>query len=172
MFFKELSLDAWWAADCVWAFILVITSGVSCLPLSVSRETDSYVAFMDIDGFKHVNDDYGHLLGDKVLKMLGEVLNKLKPKLTTVGRLGGDEFIILFDEIASSVVLTELEQVIHNYIYGLYELGVDVKGTGSGLSIGVVRIESGMTMKGILSVADEAMYEAKRSGKNKVVYYG
>ncbi len=134
--------------------------------------TDSYVAFMDIDGFKQVNDYYGHLLGDKVLKMLGEVLNGIEPKLTTVGRLGGDEFIILFDEMASSMVLNELEQVIHNYIYGLYELGVDVKETGSGLSIGAVRIESGMSMKGVLSIADEAMYEAKRSGKNKVVYYG
>jgi len=130
--------------------------------------SNNYVAMIDIDGFKKINDTYGHLLGDKVLTSFGSILNGIELKGTLSGRLGGDEFIIYFKDHNEQVVINCVETVLKSYTFALSDLNVDVNRVQSGLSIGLIRLNSSMNLKDILTQADKTMYEAKKSGKNTI----
>lgn len=128
------------------------------------------VLYMDLDGFKKVNDTMGHLAGDLVLK---EVARRLQENVRTgelVARLGGDEFIaILFvekekhQEVASNIatrIITELNKPIF----------VDGGNAMIGCSIGCAFWLGERDIKNVIDVADKALYEVKKSGKNKVKF--
>ncbi len=125
------------------------------------------IIFVDIDNFKKVNDTYGHLVGDIVLKEVASIFKFYLRANTVVGRIGGEEFCILLPgvEIKDAKNIAErLRKIIENRDIKL-EDGNAIKATAS---FGVTQVKMGDTLKSILERADKALYRAKKSGKNKV----
>jgi diguanylate cyclase (GGDEF)-like protein/PAS domain S-box-containing protein len=128
------------------------------------------VLFLDLDGFKQVNDALGHAVGDRLLQSVALRLSAAVRETDTVARLGGDEFVILLSEIvhvtdASRFAEKLLEAFRLPFVLDGHELHITA-------SIGVV-VPSGNCTRGedILRHADSAMYEAKQHGRNNYQFY-
>jgi diguanylate cyclase (GGDEF)-like protein len=131
------------------------------------RSTDaSGVMFLDLDGFKKINDEHGHKAGDEVLVETARRLLSAVRGGDTVARLGGDEFTVLLrgvhnqDEavIVAERILTAMREPME------LSTGVDVHPTPS---LGIALVVEGKTdPSALLKDADAAMYEAKRAGKD------
>ena len=137
--------------------------------LSVAgRDSSSIsVAMIDLDNFKHVNDTYGHQVGDQVLKTLSHILKKRLRKSDVVGRYGGEEFIAIFpntDERTACLVLDQVReafsQILHYSSLGEFTVG---------FSAGVADMDNSNNSDELIAIADAALYHAKRTGKNRVV---
>lgn len=127
-----------------------------------------YIAMIDIDNFKKVNDIYGHIAGDKVLKEVSNVIRKSISNEDILGRYGGEEFIaIIKDEI------NNYKDIIERIRRNIEELNINVNNKLIKVtsSIGVKNFNlNKMTLEENISLADKSLYEAKNSGKNRVVY--
>jgi len=125
--------------------------------------------FMDLDGFKEVNDTHGHLAGSKTLIEVGAVLEETVRDADILIRYGGDEFVILFPETPLSgglVIAERIRQVIGNTKF-LESMEIEARVTAS---IGIAAYpESADDVRSLITSADRAMYEAKALGKNRVV---
>lgn len=123
------------------------------------------VIFIDLDGFKLVNDTYGHAVGDKLLIIVAEKLKQHSRKTDTVARLGGDEFVILYSDMSSSdAVKGFVERIMRSF---QEEIIIEEKVINISLSIGVSTYpDNGEDAIVMLNKADEAMYRAKKAGKN------
>jgi diguanylate cyclase (GGDEF)-like protein len=128
------------------------------------------VMFVDLDGFKAINDTYGHDAGDYLLR---EIANRLKGQLRvedTVARMGGDEFVLVLARQASEnetehIALRIIEAIGDEVTYGTHQLHV-------GVSVGIaVYPTHGRDVDSLLSAADKAMYSVKRTGKNNFAFY-
>lgn len=135
---------------------------------SGERNESLSILYIDIDFFKNVNDDFGHLAGNQVLKELGEILTRMCRSFDIVSRIGGEEFsVILLDcrllqaiEVAERIRKT-VEQ--HNFVL---DTGKEIRVT---VSIGVSSFPDTITdLQKILEQSDIALYKAKRAGKNRV----
>ena len=127
------------------------------------------VLFIDIDRFKEVNDTYGHAAGDAVLKSLAHRLNEVVRREDVVARMGGDEILVILDgvrELADAVVLGEkVRQVAGMPIpFGPGDRAIHVT-----VSVGATIAVPGEHADALLARADDAMYEAKRRGRDQVV---
>jgi diguanylate cyclase (GGDEF)-like protein len=124
------------------------------------------VLFIDLDGFKHVNDTLGHHVGDRVLTEVGSRLRRCVRANDTVARLGGDEFAILTEQIAGP---EDAETIAGHVVRALQApLDVDHRPVMITASVGVaVRSPDDRTADDILRTADAAMYGAKISGKDR-----
>ncbi|RXK01647.1 diguanylate cyclase [Arcobacter sp. CECT 8989] len=123
------------------------------------------LAIVDIDKFKEVNDTYGHQVGDKVLKELANILNTNRRKTDFVGRYGGEEFVIICPESDVQGVIKLMEtfkEKICNYKFSKVE--------NKTASFGVTMSQRGDTIESILKRADDALYQAKDNGRNKIEY--
>lgn len=124
------------------------------------------LAYIDLDGFKGVNDEYGHGVGDRVLRDVAEALASSVRKSDLVGRLGGDEFAVLLPE-TDMAGAREMLTALHRR---LVETARD-NGWSIGFSIGVaVFAVAPSSLEEALGVADDLMYRVKRGGKNDVVF--
>ena len=121
---------------------------------------------IDLDGFKEVNDDFGHDAGDAVLIEVGRRIDAIRREEDVVARLGGDEFVLLAAAISQPTTALELAEriraavqlpVLHN------ELSLDVSA-----SVGVALSQADSTAATLLDLADMAMFEAKRAGRDRV----
>jgi diguanylate cyclase (GGDEF)-like protein len=123
------------------------------------------VLYLDVDGFKQVNDRLGHDGGDALLRMISSRLLRTVRQEDTVARLGGDEFVIMMSEIKSTDDVAKLaEKLLQATAKHFYIQGGDVSITTSiGVSIFPAHGEDAFTL---LKCADKALYEAKRAGKN------
>jgi diguanylate cyclase (GGDEF)-like protein len=127
--------------------------------------------FLDVDGFKQVNDTFGHAAGDVLLQVIGQRLTSIVRECDTVGRLGGDEFVVLLDslsadgsaELLADRILDALRQPIE--LHGRIDWPVTISA-----SIGIALDDSG-TADELLDAADVALYEAKNAGKNRFVVF-
>lgn len=124
------------------------------------------VLFVDLDGFKEVNDQYGHEMGDMLLKVISQRLENSVRDNDVVCRLGGDEFIILL-ESSEEVEIREIARRIVSLASMPYELhGKSITVT---LSMGISRYPAdGLDPETLIKKADQAMYRAKDKGKNTV----
>lgn len=132
-------------------------------------ESSCSLILLDIDHFKQFNDTYGHNFGDRVLKEISELLSDSARKSDVVGRLGGEEFILLLSETNGNGALNyaeRLRQDIANLkiIYAKEQVSITA-------SFGVVEYAShfGTMPYRFIEEADVAMYEAKRAGRNQVI---
>jgi len=127
------------------------------------------VLFMDLDGFKNVNDTYGHLAGSRTLVEVGEVLEQTVRDADILIRYGGDEFVILFPETSLSgglVIAERIRQVIEATKF-LTSQNLEARISAS---IGIAAYpETADDVRGLISSADRAMYQAKTLGKDRVV---
>lgn len=128
------------------------------------------VLFCDLDNFKPINDTYGHAVGDEVLKTVAQRLKGLLRKEDTVCRYGGDEFVIVAEELKSFTHLDGIVQKINASSREPVRVGeteLDVR-----MSVGVALYPCDADdAHALMKQADEAMYRAKRNGKNDFAYF-
>jgi len=132
------------------------------------KKYQSSIAMLDIDYFKVINDKYGHGVGDKVLKNFANLLSSNIRNCDFIARYGGEEFIIYFSEISCEATFTIAEK-LRNLI-----LQETIKVSGNKLvsltcSFGIASFNESKSIKKAIADADKALYQAKESGRNKVV---
>ncbi|MCW5689600.1 MAG: GGDEF domain-containing protein [Pseudolabrys sp.] len=136
--------------------------------LTAARPGDEAMAllFLDLDGFKNVNDTYGHAAGDQLLKMAAERLLRVLRANDVAARIGGDEFVVLAENLSEERALALGESLI-GAIARSYDFG---NGTSAniGVSVGIAMApDHGTDFVDLLAVADAALYEAKTAGKSR-----
>ncbi len=140
--------------------------------LTHSKRDQSLVSifFLDLDGFKDVNDTLGHEAGDKVLQIVAERLVNLLRKTDTVSRFGGDEFIVLLSKDEFEVdVVNVANKVIASFADPFVIDGSDIFLT---TSLGIAQgLGEQYTANELIKFADAALYRAKRNGKNMLEIY-
>ena len=144
------------------------------LEVSINRvqRSDSLgaVIFLDIDNFKDINDNFGHSYGDELLKICAQKLTSTLREKDTVGRLGGDEFLIIIDEFYS---LNDIEVVVKKLLAQFDQL-VKVNDVEFDLSVSMgisIYPDNGTEVEKLINEADVAMYNIKESGRNNYGFY-
>ncbi len=121
---------------------------------------------LDIDNFKRINDEYGHDVGDLVLKKLAQVIKGSIRSSDVPARFGGEEFIVLLPRTDEKGAVMVAERIRNNFRNSRVQVnGKDVRTT---VSIGVALYEHGEDLDSLIKKADKALYEAKRKGKDRV----
>ncbi|MGD9391078.1 MAG: diguanylate cyclase [Thioalkalispiraceae bacterium] len=140
------------------------------IALSARRAIPSCVAMIDLDHFKQINDSYGHLVGDQVLKgVVGRIRTRMR-NLDVIGRYGGEEFLLVFPNTRLATATKIVERIrlhICDSPFHVDELSIMVT-----LSGGVTCIEKNDTIESLITRADDLMYQAKNKGRNRVEFSG
>ncbi len=131
--------------------------------------SDFSLLFIDLDGFKEVNDKFGHEHGDDVLQEVAKRLKKCFGDDHFIARLGGDEFVCIYNEINQEQLSLQVKNLLQNIVK---PYGIDNKISGISASIGVSQypLDTNDSFE-LKNFADRAMYQAKKNGKNQMVYY-
>jgi diguanylate cyclase (GGDEF)-like protein len=128
------------------------------------------VMFLDLDGFKQVNDSFGHSVGDNILKEVAKRLIFVLRKNDTIIRLGGDEFLVINNDVrAPSITIPHIASKIISSISAPYIYKEDL--ININVSIGVSVFSDNKTPQQYINEADEAMYKAKNTGKGTYTVY-
>ena len=135
-----------------------------------NKQLNYALAFLDLDGFKQVNDTYGHDAGDFLLQQTAQRLQDNIRQTDLAARLAGDEFVLVLESCQNMEVLNKLAQKLLSVLtqpcqHGQYQFAVSA-------SIGILFVTKHtlhMNINEQLKLADEAMYQAKQAGKNQVV---
>ncbi|CAN5244528.1 hypothetical protein BH11PSE9_BH11PSE9_39260 [soil metagenome] len=127
------------------------------------------VLFIDLDGFKPVNDTFGHSSGDRVLEQVGERLKGIARTGVLAVRVGGDEFLLLATNITSPEAAAQLAARVIETLSRPYE--VDDREVGISCSIGIAMYPDGSSQSKLIARADAAMYAAKRAGGARHCFY-
>lgn len=123
------------------------------------------IFFLDLDGFKPVNDKYGHHIGDKLLKMVVERIKRIIRKGDTLARMGGDEFVILMPDLKDRSNIKNIAEKVLDIFKNPFI--IDDKEINVGTSIGIsIFPDHGEDCDILLEKADKAMYHVKETGKN------
>ncbi len=133
------------------------------------HQTPFTILMADLDHFKQVNDCYGHLAGDAVLISIGKLFSEMLRSIDTAGRYGGEEFLIILDDIKEQEALQTAERI--RQAVEQNEVTADGKTIKVTVSIGVATINNDIDMQDgrLIGKADKALYEAKRNGRNRAV---
>ena len=122
---------------------------------------------IDIDHFKAVNDRYGHLSGDRVIKSLARLLRQRLRQSDGIGRYGGEEFAVVLPGCSLASAKQVLNQIREGFAKLRFRHGDEEFSVT--LSAGIASVEQFRDAEGINRAADEALYEAKRAGRNRVM---
>lgn len=124
------------------------------------------VAYVDIDNFKEVNDQYGHAAGDALLRQVADALRHAVRESDVVARLGGDEFGVLLPRSGPEAAHTVLAK-----LHAALELEIGAGGMPVGVSIGAVTFSEPLhSAQAMVDLTDQIMYEAKRGGKGRLIH--
>ena len=135
-----------------------------------ARRRGTQLAFLmvDIDDFKKVNDSYGHLVGDVVLRDISAIIQHSVREMDLVGRYGGEEFSVALPEATRELgvqIADRIRQAIERTVIQAYDERIQVT-----VSVGVAFLpEDAASADKLIERADQAMYEAKRAGRNRVI---
>lgn len=136
------------------------------VPRALRHGRDLSLLMLDIDHFKHINDTYGHLTGDSVLRVLAAILQKRLRPNDKLGRYGGEEFCAILPETSLASATTfaeELRSLIAAHAFMAESTEVRVT-----ISIGAACLVPDMPPEALYKAADAMLYQAKRTGRNKV----
>ena len=130
------------------------------------QSNEHVLCYLDLDQFKVVNDTCGHVAGDALLRLVADLLVRHVRSRDTLARLGGDEFAVLMEhcpleraEQVADSIRKDLDQLLFSWNSRRFSIGV---------SIGIVPVQKGQSLKDVLSLADSACYAAKDQGRNRV----
>lgn len=140
--------------------------------IEISRRTESPLSLMvlDIDFFKQINDDFGHLIGDRVLQVMAERAQNCIRGSDMLFRYGGEEFTILLnntDKDGARLLAERIRHCISDRPVILEDVCIDMT-----ISIGIASLNEEDDSASLFDRADKALYEAKHTGRDKVVTYG
>jgi len=132
----------------------------------IADRSNKVLAFFDIDDFKAINDTYGHVAGDVVLRKVAEIATKVLEN-GFVCRYGGEEFVVVLDESDGGPIIDRLE----TFRKAIEENVIDFEGStlNPTVTIGAVKYRDKLTLMQWVELADQKMYSGKKSGKNKIV---
>ena len=129
-----------------------------------------YISILDIDEFKSFNDNYGHLMGDRIIENIAKIMKEVVGNRGQVGRFGGDEFVIVTKTILSDEDFLYIIKTIRKNIAWKFE--DIVPGVKITLSIGIVKSPNdGNMYEELFEKADKCLYLAKQKGRNRYVLY-
>ncbi len=125
------------------------------------RQSLYSVIYFDVDNFKEINDQYGHVKGDEVLKCIGQLLLRTVREVDVSCRYGGDEFCVLLSDCGADDAVNICEKIIEEFCrkYPEFSLSMGVATTGPDIYLDVA---------GLIKAADEKMYEAKKAGGSQI----
>ncbi len=140
------------------------------LKVTDRRQTGFAVLFLDVDHFKAINDALGHAAGDQLLIEVAARLRSVLRAGDTAARVGGDEFVVLLDDVATEAAALVVAQRLGEALRASYEIGGErlVATASVGVALGS---ESLRTADEVVAAADAAMYDAKRRGGGRSVLY-
>jgi diguanylate cyclase (GGDEF)-like protein len=135
-----------------------------------ARDPSRHFAWVmiDLDHFKSVNDRFGHPVGDRVLATLAALLRRRLRQSDTIGRYGGEEFVVLFEGLPEPDVLHLMGRVLEEF----REIDLEAPGKPAfraTFSAGVAMLTEDMTLDGWKKAADDALYAAKAAGRNRIL---
>lgn len=130
------------------------------------HQTALSFAIIDIDHFKDVNDTHGHPVGDRVIKNLSELLQKRLRQSTVVGRYGGEEFAVIFENCSAADATKVLEEMRQGF--SKMEQWSEQGAFQVTFSAGVAEHASGADAAQLIATADHALYASKHAGRNRV----
>ena len=132
-------------------------------------EKNLYLMMIDVDYFKDVNDKYGHLVGDQVIKVVSSIIVSNMRAEDTIARYGGEEFVVIIYDISEEDVLNiadRLKNAVAEYPFALPNTDKTLTKT---VSVGLTKYQQGEDVLEFLDRSDKAMYAAKNAGRNQVV---
>jgi diguanylate cyclase (GGDEF)-like protein len=133
-----------------------------------AADTLMALIIVDVDRFKLVNDTYGHLVGDQVLRTVAGMMSQRLGKLGRVGRLGGEEFAVLATQPDREALLSELEEFRDDIARTPVIAGAAI--VTITISAGVADRREGESFEQLFTRADKALYRAKAAGRNRVIH--
>ena len=130
------------------------------------HHTPMHLLLIDVDNFKQINDNFGHVAGDKVLMVLANIMKSTLRDSDRIFRYGGEEFIIILNRISDEGCKIVAERILtlarnNKLLYKNNQFSVT-------LSIGASMLQSGDTVEGLIERADKALYRAKQRGKDQM----
>jgi diguanylate cyclase (GGDEF)-like protein len=128
------------------------------------------VLFIDLDGFKAINDLHGHDTGDAVLAELARRLHRTMRESDTLGRLGGDEFVVLIESYSDDVQLPEVARKVLDSVSQPIEVHGDTHQVTASVGIAAYPLD-GHDVQELINRADSAMYRAKQAGRNRFEFH-
>jgi diguanylate cyclase (GGDEF)-like protein len=136
--------------------------------LSERDGSDFVICYAELDHFKHVNDSFGHHIGDIVLQNFSDILRSSMRVVDYAARFGGEEFVLLLvnTDIEESIKVAErIRQALEGYNFSDIAPALNVT-----VSIGLANYKMYNSLQETLMAADNHMYKAKELGRNKVIY--
>lgn len=134
------------------------------------RKENGMLLFIDIDHFKEFNDSYGHQVGDKVLLSVAKQITSICRKEDILGRLSGDEFLLISENIHDEYAIDTITEKIQNIFKRPQQIGnlsLDIS-----ISMGIALYpKNGQTPEELINAADQAMYSVKKQGRNNYAFY-
>lgn len=130
------------------------------------HQSELSLIILDIDYFKYVNDNFGHLIGDETLKTMSSIITENLRSSDIFGRYGGEEFLIICthtDKNSAFVLAEKLRKIIENHDF--YKIGTKT------ISLGISSYEKNDNINSLFKKADDALYCAKNEGRNKTIIY-
>lgn len=144
-------------------------SGTDLINKAITDEKNKYFILLDLDDFKHINDSYGHRVGDIVLKRVAEVISRQLYENDIFCRIGGDEFaILLYSDDADTIINSRIQNIFNAISTIKIEGKEDIK---ISVSLGITRVHKRDKFDNLYVSADEAMYKAKKDKNNSFKWY-
>ena len=138
---------------------------------SLMIDGDVGLCYLDLDGFKHINDTYGHDAGDEVLRVIAKRLENMVRAKDIACRLAGDEFVLFINPVIDKNQLIELaDRVITSIQLPIYHQGT-ILFVGASIGITIATYQENRNLDKLLKESDRAMYEAKLSGKGRYAFH-
>lgn len=140
------------------------------LPNGASADTRVGIMFLDLDDFKRINDCFGHEVGDDLLQQVAERLKRSVRRADIVGRLAGDEFIVILDRVAEARDVEKVARNITREFQKPFWIGGCERDVTMSIGIAIYPDDS-ENLERLIKYADSAMYQAKQRGKNAYTFF-
>jgi len=129
------------------------------------------LAMLDVDHFKRINDTYGHLIGDRVILCVAQWITAAVRPTDLVARYGGEEFVVILEDADLSAAEERFRRVLQQMADRSFEYQADgeTRAVRFTMSCGVAQFKAGESAQELVQRADQALYDAKKSGRNRVV---
>jgi len=137
--------------------------------MAASSKNGFALAYLDLDGFKHVNDEFGHDMGDEVLKQSTRRIASVLREKDLLARLGGDEFAVIFPDLVDTEELRQITEAIIHSVREPIVAGGTTLWIGVTIGIALYPVDARNTLD-LVKSADAALYRAKRHSKGTVQF--